>query len=178
MGKRDTGTKFEKKDRNFYGTIDPVAAKVILPYLDGLTAAEPCYGDGDLVKNLIELGYDRFVFTSDIFSGSRASLIKDGKDLTETDLQYSSCIVTNPPFDWSMLKPLMDCWIPLIPTWLLLPADVIHNKRMAPYMDYCDTILSIGRMYWEENKVKGVDNFVWLHFVPEAGATTVFKART
>ena len=177
MGKRDTGTVFEKKPRDFYGTIDPVAARVIAPYLMSFTAAEPCYGDGDLVSTLLEAGYDRFVFTSDIRRDSKASLIKDGLDLTEKDLQDADCIVTNPPFTWTILKPLMDHWLTLKPTWLLLPADMMHNKRMAPYMKQCNLILSVGRMYWMPNKVKGVDNFGWFHFDIDEVSKTIFKTR-
>ncbi len=177
MGKRDTGTAFEKRPRDFYGTIDPVAAQVLLPYIKSFTAAEPCYGDGDLVKTFIDLGYDRFVFTSDIRRDSKASLIKDGLDLSEKDLQHADCIVTNPPFTWSVLRPLMDHWLTIKPTWLLLPADMMHNKRMAPYMKQCNLVLSVGRMYWMENRIKGVDNYCWYHFDTDEVSKTTFKPR-
>ena len=164
MGKRDTGTIFEKKPRDLYPTIDPVAARTLAPYLGDYTAAEPCYGNGDLVRTLADEGYDRFVFTSDINPDSRASLILDGRSLTKDHLKKVGVIVTNPPYTWSILKDLMDTWLTLKPTWLLLPADYMHNKRMGPYMQNCHTILSIGRMYWEDNKVKGVDNYAWYGF--------------
>ena len=93
---------------------------------------------------------------------------KDCLTLTQSDCVGARVFITNPPFDWGMLKPILDHLPTLLPTWLLLPADLMHNKRMSPYMGYCTDVVSVGRLWWfkDENykKVKGVDNFCWYKF--------------
>lgn len=86
-------------------------------------------------------------------------------------------IVTNPPFTWKLLQPLLDHLPTLKPTWLLLPADVAHNKRMGKYMMGCSDIVSVGRLYWMDNKIKGVDNFAWFCFHQFVQPVTKFHGR-
>jgi hypothetical protein len=97
--------------------------------------------------------------------------------LNKYDLIFANCFITNPPFTWRFLKPIMDHLIDLLPTWLLLPADYMHNVRMGPYMKRCEKVVSIGRLYWEENKVKGVDNYCWYHFNKDHEGKTEFVGR-
>ena len=53
----------------------------------------------------------------------------------------------------------------------------MHNVRMGPYMKRCEKVVSIGRLYWEENKVKGVDNYCWYHFNQDHEGNTEFVGR-
>ena len=44
-------------------------------------------------------------------------------------------------------------------------------------MKICEKVVSVGRMYWQENKVKGVDNFAWFLFNDHTLKTTEFIGR-
>ncbi len=168
MGKRED-VKLPRKDRDKYYTIDPVAAKALAPHVMGVRYIEPCYGGGNLVKLLQDHTYAGLVSIGDIDNGVDARV-----------WQYSTAnathFITNPPFKRDVLLPIIDNLSSQLPTWLLLPADMIHNLYMKPYMAKCSHIVSVGRMYWEENKVKGVDNFCWLQ-LHNAPQTTIFHSR-
>jgi len=125
MGKRSS---YEKKPRDKYYTIDPAAFESFPCTL--LRYAEPCCGDGSLIRGLNSLG--RFLYcdwASDIDSVNPSDNI-DALDLGEHAIGKYNCdaIVTNPPYTKSILLPLIDHFIRLNDTWLLLPADIMHNK--------------------------------------------------
>jgi hypothetical protein len=102
----------------------------------------------------------------------------DAALLTNESVENCEVLITNPPFTWSILTPLMDRWIPLIPTVLLLPADFMHNKRFAKHLEHCELIVSIGRVKWiEDSKTAGVDNYAWYFFTPDKPGQTIFKGR-
>lgn len=163
MGKR-TKQNFQRREKDFYGTVDPDAVKPLVPFIKGQRYAEPCCGEGDLVDLLLTDAY--CVWESDISKG------KNALELTELDLWEAEVIITNPPYMWPLLEPLLDHLPKLKPTWLLLPADCFHNKRMFPYVEKCSDIVSVGRLYWMDNKVKGVDNYAWGRFTHEKTKTT------
>lgn len=167
MGKR---SDFERVPRDFYATIDPAAVVPLVPFIRGSTYAEPCCGKGDLVDQLIEVA--KCKYESDFAKGN------DALDLTKEDLQGIDYIITNPPYAWDLLSRLLDHFISLKPTWLLLPADFMHNKRSGPYMKQCKTVVSIGRLYWNENKIRGKDNYCWYLFDKLGECTpTIFIGR-
>ena len=168
MGKR-TKQDFQRREKDFYGTVDPDAVKPLVPFIKGLRYAEPCCGDGDLVDLL--LCDAKCVWESDIRKG------KDALELTDLDLWEAEVIISNPPYHWPMLQPLLDHLPTLKPTWLLLPADVAYNKRMGKYMMGCSDIVSVGRLYWMDNKIKGVDNFAWFCFHQFVQPFTKFYGR-
>ena len=169
MGKR-TKQDFDKRPRDYYGTIDPDAVKPLIPFIRGLRVAEPCAGSGDLAM-LLE--HDcKVVWESDLDPQNKHILQKNAVFLNSGDLQDCDTIITNPPFSWPMLQPLLDHLPTLLPTWLLLPSDCFYNKRMAKYVDNCSDIVSVGRLYWMDNKVKGVDNYAWGRFINEKTKTT------
>lgn len=175
MGKRSPD--FDKKPRDYYPTIDPSAVEALEHHLYQTSYfVEPCAGKGDLIGQLEKYGF-KCLGAYDI--EPQNSLIQEFNclDLTKNDLRESDCLVTNPPFTWTILQPIMDHLINLLPTWLLLPADVMHNVRMAPYMKKCVKIVSIGRMFWTDNKVKGVDNYCWFLFNKDHIGPTEFIGR-
>jgi hypothetical protein len=170
MGKREE-TKREKHPRDYYATVDPVASKVLADFLgrhrQSVTFIEPCAGDGRLFRDLVKYNNAVFycIYAYDIEPQANQITQRNCLTLTSNDCEDVDYFITNPPFTWNSLQPILECLPTLLPTWLLLPADTIHNKRMGPYMKKCSTILSVGRMYWfEDRPIKGVDNFCWMLF--------------
>lgn len=162
MGKRSNLTVTDRP-KDFWATVDPDALpSKFIEMVQGKTYAEPCYGDGDLEDLLMEVAHCKW--RSDIRETVGCSKVLDALDITKEDLKGIDMIITNPPFSWTMLKPLLDYLPTLKPTWFLLPADLAHNVRMGPYMKNCAHIVSVGRLFWMENKVKGVDNYCWYRF--------------
>lgn len=172
MGKRSN--KGEVRPRDYWPTIDPDAVKPLIPFIRGLKVAEPCAGNSDLAT-LLEPDV-KVVWESDLDPQNKHILQKNAIFLNSGDLRDCQAIVTNPPFTWKLLQPLLEHLPALLPTWLLLTADVAYNKRMGPHMKRCKSIVSVGRLYWMDNKVKGVDNYAWYEFVNEQ-VETVFYGR-
>jgi len=162
MGKRSS---YEKKPRDKYYTIDPAAFERFPRHV--LNYAEPCCGDGSLIDGFIKNDINRLecYWASDIDPEAGFPRI-DALELGEGTIgkSFVDAIVTNPPYTKSILLPLIDHFIHYNDTWLLLPADIMHNKYFGPYMRLCEEVHSIGRLYWEENKVRGVDNYCWFFF--------------
>ena len=116
MGKR---SNFERREADFYPT--PRAAVVpLIPYLRGIrTFAEPCAGDGDLVRHLEEFGL-RCVYAGDIRSGQDA--------LALDHYGAADAIITNPPWSRDLMHGLIAHFQNIAPTWLLLDADWAHDQ--------------------------------------------------
>jgi len=163
MGKRNFG-KFDLKPKDYYPTIDPEAIpETFLQEVRGVKYAEPCYGRGDLEKLLMEVAECKW--RSDVDPQVESAVERDACDLTHHDLSDCGVIITNPPYSWNALEPLLTHLPSLLPTWFLLPADMAHNKRMGPYMRMCQKIISVGRLYWMVDRpVRGVENFAWYLF--------------
>lgn len=178
MGKREE-VKKPKVNKDFYATIDPDAVTPLIPYVRGSTYAEPFYGDGDLEDLLMDVA--NCMWRSDIRETVFSSKVMPATDVTKgmLDRRGVKYIISNPPFTRSVLLPCIDHLVKLKPTWLLLPADMMHNKYMAPYMERCELVLSVGRLCWfhvNGKKVKGVDNYAWYKFV-DCKCNTVLKGR-
>ena len=162
MGKRDCN-KFERVDKDLYPTIDPgCLVPAFIERVRGKSYAEPCWGNGDLEDLLIDVATCKWC--SDIQPQQYNIPIMDATKLSIDHLKGCDVIITNPPYQWPLLKPLLDHLPNVRPTWLLLPADYMHNIRMGPYMKQCTTVIAIGRMYWLPNKVRGVSNMCWYKF--------------
>src|SRR6476646_5332892 len=90
MGKRSS---FERREADFY----PTPAKAVLPlvpFLRGIrTFAEPCAGQGDLVRHLESFG-KRCVYAGDLATG------QDALALTAADCNDADCGITNPPYKY------------------------------------------------------------------------------
>jgi hypothetical protein len=156
LTKRNPG-KFERKDDDFYPTVSLVAVRSLLPHLRGVkTFAEPCCGDGALVRALESAGL-RCVYQGDKKTGQDALACNHygGADL----------IVTNPPYERERMHPLITHFARIVPTWLLLEQDWCATKQAVPYLAACTDIVAIGRLNWiAGTKSCGFDNFAWCRF--------------
>ena len=85
--------------------------------------------------------------------------------------------ITNPPYRWATLAPIMFSLYNIAPTWLLLPAAMMHNKRMAIHILSCIKIVSVGRVKWFDNQA-GMEDSAWYLFDISHTGTTEFHGRT
>jgi hypothetical protein len=156
MGKRSA---FPRRKNDAYAT--PAKAVLpLIPFLVGIrTFAEPCAGDGALVRHLESFGL-QCVHSSDIATGKDAlTLSSFGDDVT---------IITNPPFSRRLLLKLITHFMCIArEVWLLLPHDWSTNQYAAEFMVACTDIVPIGRVQWiPGSKYKGgTENFCWYRFV-------------
>lgn len=160
MGKR---SNFERKELDFYPT--PIAAVIpLIPHLAGESFCEPCAGAGDLINHLHHYGM-KCVSAFDVNPLGDGIYQHDVSLITETDMKGASIIITNPPWERSILHQTIERCSILRPTWLLFDADWAHTKQSAPYMKTCSKIISIGRIKWiEGSKSVGMDNCCWYLF--------------
>lgn len=159
MGKR---SNFERRARDLYPTPEK-AVLPLVPHLEvGQTFDEPLAGDGRLVNALISHGLV-CIGASDIEPG-RSDIkrldVFDKKD-TRADL-----IITNTPWPHPGQRgdPAIAMALHLsemAPTWLLLPADLMHNAYFDRIGDRCAKIVAVGRVSWMDNGVSGFDNAAW-----------------
>jgi hypothetical protein len=134
VGKR---SNFDRVPRDFYPT--PYAAvPPLIPFLRGVrTFAEPCCGDGALVRHLESFRL-RCVYAGDIATGQDALALDTYGD--------ADVIITNPPYTRELMHRLIAHFREIAPTWLLLPADWMHNRHAAPFLPSCTDIVSVGRL--------------------------------
>lgn len=168
MGKR---TDFKRVPRDYYKTPES-AVLPLLPHLKMPTYfVEPCAGDGALVDVLHKHGHIPLC-PSDI-EPMRSDIEK--LDVADAKPGEADCFITNPPWSWPLLRSIIENLSAQRPTWLLLNADLAHNKRMIPYMARCVKIVSVGRVSWMGNGVSGYENCAWYLFdVQHRGTTTFF----
>jgi hypothetical protein len=151
--------KFPNADKDFWRT-PANAVKPLLPFLNGVrTFAEPCCGEGDLVRHLEAAGLT-CVYKGDLRYGQDALALDDYND--------PDGVITNPPFSKASTKVFIRMiWhFPKIaPTWLLLPLDVASNQYAASFLPTCTDIVPIGRVRWiAGTKNDSTDNFAWYKF--------------
>jgi hypothetical protein len=163
MGKR---SDFERIPGDFYPT-PAKAVPPLIPHLRGVrTFAEPCRGDGSLVRHLESFGL-RCVYAGDITTGQDAFAISDygGADL----------IITNPPYTRLVMHALIQHFQAIAPTWLLLEQDWCATKQAVPYLVACTDIVAIGRLKLiEGTEHSGFENFAWCRFDARHTAGPVF----
>jgi hypothetical protein len=166
MGKR---SNFERREADFYPT--PRAAVVpLIPYLRGIHSfAEPCAGDGALVRHLESFGL-RCVYSGDI---------RDGQDaLALDDYGAADVIISNPPWSRGPMHRLIAHFQNIRPTWLLLDADWAQTKQAAPFLPSCSDIVAIGRVKWMEgSKHTGKDNAGWYRFATDHVGGPIFHPK-
>ena len=128
MGKR---SDFERVERDFYPT--PLeAVRPLVPHLPktGLFA-EPCAGDGRLIRHIEELTELLGYWMTDI--EPMADFVGDGDAMTDKIVGCDVCI-TNPPWNRKILHPLIVNLSDQLPTWLLFDADWMHTKQSIEFM--------------------------------------------
>jgi hypothetical protein len=166
MGKR---SNLERRPADFYPT-PRAAVEPLVPYLRRIRSfAEPCAGDGDLVRHLESFGL-HCAYAGDIRTGHDALALDryDGAD----------AIITNPPYTRNLMHRLIEHFQRILPTWLLLDADWASTKQAAPYLTCCSDIVAIGRVKWiEGSKYTGKDNHAWYRFDSRHSAGSVFRGR-
>ncbi len=180
MGRRSNFKN--KQPRDYWPTVDPAAVTTLIPFIKGKTFAEPCVGNGDLVDLLFVDA--KCNWESDIEPQKKGVIQKDATDLTAEDLVDCDYIITNPPFSFEMLQPLLDYLPTLKPTWLLLNATFMQNKRSQPYIKKCSDIVSVGRLFWvteggdpKQRGIKGKEDYCWYLFHNKEQPHTVFHGR-
>lgn len=170
MGKRYTkhrDEKFKRLSQDAYDT--PLSATwPLFPHLPPRASfAEPCAGKGLLVRHLTNNGF-RCVYSADIRPRRSPLIVKrDALLLTRAELRYkrADIIVTNPPWTHEILQAMIVHFLKLVPSWLLLDADWMHNKRSAALLLRCSHVVAVGRVKWiEGSKSTGFDNCCWYHF--------------
>jgi hypothetical protein len=170
MGKRSS---FEHIPRDFYPT-QFAAVPPLIPHLRGVrTFAEPCCGDGQLVRHLESFGL-RCVSSGDIATG---------QDALARDSFGGVPVITNPPYDTKNRRKLMHALIlhlmraaPFV--WLLIDYDWSATKRAAPFMRHCTDIVMLPRLKWiEGSEDTGKDNHAWYRFDARHSAGPIFHAR-
>jgi hypothetical protein len=166
MGKRSS---FERREADFYPT-PRSAALPLIPFLRGVrTFAEPCAGDGNLVRHLEGLGL-RCVYAGDISTGQDALAIDS----------YGACdaIITNPPYTRDLMHRLIEHLQRIAPTWLLMETDWVSTLQAVPYLVHCSDIVTIGRLKWlAESKHTGKDNYGWFRFDARYNGVTAIHRR-
>jgi len=165
MGKR---SNFERIPRDFYPT--PAAAvPPLVPHLRGVrTFAEPCCGDGALVRHLESHGL-RCAYAGDISTGQDALAI--------TDFGTADSIITNPPYTRPIMHALIEHFARILPTWLLIESDWAYTRQAGPFMPSCSDIVSVGRLRWiEGTTMSGKQNFAWYRFETRHRAGPIFYA--
>lgn len=171
MGKR---SDFERRERDFYPT--PYAAVVpLLGHLPPRTLfVEPCAGDGALVSHLHRHGH-HCVDATDIDPGNP---FIGARDVMTARIGGGQFFITNPPWDRTILHPLIEHLSDQAPTWLLFDADWMHTKQALPYLGRLVKIVSVGRVKWiPDSKMTGKDNCCWYLFYGEFRGQTEFYGR-
>jgi hypothetical protein len=171
VGKRSP--QFERRKQDKYRTpLPPV--RLLLPHLPaGTVFAEPCAGNGVLIRHLESFGHT-CRFACDI-RPERPSIEKlDALHLDAAWLRAAKrmgirMFLSNPPWSRPILHSLVEHLPTLLPTWLLFDADWIHTSQASRYIDGCAKIVSVGRVRWiPGTSMMGKDNSAW-HFFPGAG---------
>lgn len=171
MGKR---SDFERRERDFY----PTPYEAVVPLLGllwpGTRFVEPCAGDGALVSHLHRHGL-HCVSASDIEPQDQSVRALNAFD---AEIGCAECFITNPPWDRSVLHPLIEHLSAQAPTWLLFDADWMHTKQSSRYLPWLVKIVSVGRVKWiPDSKMTGKDNCCWYLFDQRNTQATKFFGR-
>jgi hypothetical protein len=174
MGKR---SDFEHRELAYYPT--PVeAVRPLLPHLPGnVTFCEPCAGAGVLVRHLEDAGHN-CLSAFDVSPRTEGIYIGDASFIGEKDVNGCAYIITNPPWERTVLHQIIERCSTLRPTWLLFDADWMHTKQATPYLEICQIIVSVGRVKWIEGSAgAGKDNACWYLFSKGPRNITTFWGR-
>ena len=156
MGKR---SDFEPRENDFYPTPFE-AVPPLIPYLRGIrTFAEPCCGEGDLVRHLESFGRV-CVYAGDIVTGQDA--------LARASYGAIDTIITHPPFSRKsipLLRRLIAHFQNIAPTWLLLRLGMASTIWMAPLLRHCSDIVVVPRLILIKGTEQGgMEDHAWYRF--------------
>ena len=163
MGKRTSLPQTEaQSSRDFWPTPAPPMAQLLPHLARGSTFCEPCAGAGAMVDYFESAGHP-CIFACDV-EPQRADITR----LAATELRYIQAdqFITNPPWKWEWLQPIVINLSNQLPTWLLLSADFMHNQRTQDVMARCSIVVPVGRVQWVPgSKHKGgYENAAWYRF--------------
>lgn len=172
MGKR---SDFERAPRDFYPT-PREAVLPLLPHLPyGVMFAEPCAGDGALIRALEANGMS-CIEALDIEPRTDMAYRADALDWSVD--HSADLIITNPPWDRKLLHPMIRHFSAMRPTWLLFDADWMHTRQAAPFMPWLRKVVSVGRLKWiPDSKMTGKDNCAWYLFDQNSEGPAQFIGR-
>lgn len=173
--------EFERSPNGFYATPQHAYAP-LRRFLDvDRPYGDPCAGDGALCMHLRRDGF-AVMLATDIAPRSPFVAEKDALTLTHDDRAAGLFWVTNPPWPEprrngeptvSILRHLLS----LRPGWFLLPADFMHNRYAAEFMERCSRVISIGRVKWIAGSDSlGLDNCCWYMFETEPVDALIFTS--
>lgn len=170
MGKRSS---FDRNPRDYYPT-PPEAVTPLLPHLPReFSYWEPCAGDGALIDALP----GRCIAATDIHPMRQD--VERGDALVSDYSTQADLIITNPPWERSLLHPMIDRLSGLKPTWLLFDADWPHTRQATPFLPHLRKIVSVGRVKWiQGSKHSGKDNCCWYLFDKSSSGQVQFYGRT
>ena len=176
MGKRSA---FARRERDYYPTpaaaVDPLINHIPVMGRWGASYAEPCAGDGALIKALNAHGL-RCTYAGDI--QPQVDWITKRGALQWDFPKGVDFIITNPPWARSILHPMIEHFSDMRPTWLLFDADWVHTKQAAPYLPRLRKIVSVGRVKWiEASPHTGKDNCAWHLFTRPSDEPAQFFGR-
>lgn len=177
---------FEKLPRDKYYT--PLEAfKPLIAFLPDTPFgfAEPCAGNGKLIKHIESNTLGECVWASDIDPDEDSEEdieILDGLSLTAEHVSHADLIITNPPWsrqkkDGYILHRLIEVCANLKPTWFLVDSNWVNTIQSKPFVDkYLTDILPIGRVKWFGD-MQGKEDASWYRFDKNKTSPTVFLGR-
>jgi hypothetical protein len=174
MTKRAPG-QFGRRASDFYPT--PAAAVVpLIPHLHRTgvkTFAEPCSGEGDLMRHLEAAGFD-CIIDADITYGA------DARDWSQVSYAGVDAVITNPPWGAKLMMEIMERQSMFVPAWFLIYSDWLFTHQSAQWVDeLCTDIVPIGRVKWfPESKSVGFDNCCWIRMDAENTQPAIFWPMT
>jgi hypothetical protein len=166
MGKRSS---FERIEHDQYDT----PARPVWPLLAhvpaGTTFAEPCAGQGNLIRHLAEDDI-HCRYASDIAPRNKLSPMpietRPFHKVTAEMMVDCEMVITNPPWTREILHPFIEHFLRLKPMWLLFDADWMHNGDDVPrLLRRCSKIVAVGRVKWiPGSESAGKENCCWYFF--------------
>jgi len=167
MSKR--APQFKRRERDVYPT-PPDAVLPLKPFAEsGLLGGdfyEPCADVGVLAGYVRQHLGLTCTGMSDIESVHPAVRKINALDLTHADIRGADCLITNPPWDRSVMHAIINRLKWLAPTWLLIESDWLFTKQAAPFIPDATHIVTIGRLKWiPDSPYTGKDNCCWVRFV-------------
>ena len=176
MSKR--APQFARSPRDFYPTPAVAVAPLVRHLQHGTMFAEPCAGNGALVRHLEAAGMS-CLWASDIEPQAPDIAKRDAFEGLHAAAESADFIITNPPWERSTLHRMIVTFSDERPTWLLFDADWIHTWQAVPFLPRLRKVISVGRVKWiADSPFCGKDNCAWHLFDrPDTSALTHFIGR-